>query len=114
MDHENHVVTPVEAAKNPLVSGLNSPLIGQTILKILVGLIAAAGSLVALKAGSPTLASFLPDQVYTVASIVTALGTALAAASPGLREKIDPETLKAVKAAEKGAPAPPVDAPKFL
>ncbi len=103
-------VTPSEVASNPLVSGLNSPAFGQTMTKVLILVLGVVGSLLGFKAASPALASILPDVVYQVAGVIAALGTPLAAASAGWRQKIDPATVQAVKAAE----AAPVDAPKFL
>ena len=103
-------VTPTEVASNPLVSGLNSPVLGPTLLKVLITILGVAASLLGFKAASPGLASILPEQVYQVAGVISAIGAAIATASPGLRQKVDPSTVAAVKAAE----AAPVEAPKFL
>ena len=82
-------VTPEEVAVNPLVSGLNSPVLSQGLLKGFVAVMGIAASLVGLQVAEPDVAAMLPEKLFQGAKILVALGAALAPLFPGWRQKAD-------------------------
>ena len=82
-------VTPEEVAVNPLVSGLNSPVLSQNLLKGFVAVMGIAASLVGLQVTDPDAAAMLPDKLFLGAKLVMALGAVISPTFAGLRQKAD-------------------------
>lgn len=97
------VVAPAEVESNPLLSGLNSPVLGQHVWKVIGIAVAIAASIVGLQETSPELLAGLPPLVTKAAHLILALGTLAGIASPGIRQKQAlpaPASVEAGKAAE--------------
>lgn len=70
----------------PAASGLASPVVSQTLLKVAAGIVALAVAVVGLQLTNPELVATLPPVIFTVAKGIVALGTLLGLVSPGLRK----------------------------